>query len=83
MMMKKRASAALLGATLCVMGGAMAADTDGKKMATDKDGMISVQQVMEMERARLHDKMKAMGIQGDKMTPTEWDKLREDLYRGI
>lgn len=82
-MIKKLASALVLGALLGATGGVFAAETDGKKMAADKDGMISVQQAMDMERARISDKMKAMDIKGEKMAPTEWDKLREDLYRGI
>jgi len=82
-MMKKRASAAVLGALLCVCGGAFAADMDRRKMAADKHGMISVQQAKEMECARIGEKMKAMGIKGDKMLQADWDKMREDLYRGI
>ena len=91
-MMKNRASAMLLGALLTMAGGVFAAEMEtarapmkagSQKVAADKDGMVSVGQMMDMERARIADKMRAMGIKGDKMTQSEWEKMREELYRGI
>lgn len=54
-----------------------------KSIKADKDGMVSVQQVMDMERERISKKMKEMGMKGDKMAPAEWEKLYDQLYRGI
>lgn len=54
-----------------------------KSIKADKDGMISMQQVMDMERERISKKMKEMGMKGDKMAPAEWEKLYDQLYRGI
>jgi translation initiation factor 2 gamma subunit (eIF-2gamma) len=54
-----------------------------KSIKADKDGMVSMQQVMDMERERISKKMKEMGMKGDKMAPAEWEKLYDQLYRGI
>lgn len=93
-MFAKITSAALVA--MVMAGGAMAADKEAPKdaakmpmkemvktMKADKDGMISVHQVMEMERARIEKKMKDMGMKGDKMSPAEWEKLYDQLYRGV
>ncbi len=53
-----------------------------KSIKADKDGMISMQQVMDMERERIGKKMKEMGMKGDKMTPADWEKLYDQLYHG-
>lgn len=53
-----------------------------KSIKADKDGMVSMQQVMDMERERIGKKMKEMGMKGDKMTPADWEKLYDQLYRG-
>lgn len=90
-MFKKMASALAMGAALALTGGAFAAEMAPaapmkdmvKSIKADKDGMISVQQVLDMERARIGAKMKEMGMKGDKMTPSEWEKFYEERYRGI
>jgi hypothetical protein len=95
-MMKKMASAVVVA--LVMAGGASAADkempkTPMKEMAmpmkdmvktikADKDGMISMKQVMDMEREHMSRKMKEMGMKGDKMTPADWEKLYDQIYRG-
>ncbi|MES2149599.1 MAG: hypothetical protein V4508_07370 [Pseudomonadota bacterium] len=77
---------------MAVAGGAVAAEKDMakapmmemvKSIKADKDGMISVQQVLDMEHQRISKKMKEMGMKGDKMTPADWEKLYDQLYRGV
>lgn len=81
-MMKKRASAMLLGALLAMTGSAFAADMESaampakemsKQAAAGKDGMLTAKQAMEAQRMRAIERT---------MQSAE-DKMREDQYRGI
>ena len=87
----KAAMMAVAMAGLMAAGGAMA----GEKMMpmpmkdmvhgmkADKDGMISVKEVMEMERKRIEAMMKEKGMKGDKMSKDEWEKFYDQIYRGV
>jgi Spy/CpxP family protein refolding chaperone len=68
-MMKKRATAMLLGALLMVTGGVFAADTDAAKVPA--------------KEMRLDGVERAKETQDDKSAQAELEKFRLELYRGI
>lgn len=93
-MSKKIVMGLMAASVLAVSGGALAADKGCKEMApmamkeimqskmmkVDKDGMITVQQWLDMENERIQGRMKKMGVDSDKMTPAQWEKMYQELY---